>query len=616
MNCIKTKLIIVFLLLAFISEGQGRKIIDLWPNDVPGQVEKKQPAKLSDNISGGVTRISEVTNPLLTVFKPEKPNKSKAGIIVCPGGGYGILAIDKEGYEIAEWLNSIGYTAFVLQYRVPKNKEGAAQDVQRAIKLVRSKTSEFDLSSQKIGLIGFSAGGHLSALASTNYKNNFYKKQDDIDLFSSRPDFTMLIYPAYLDKGENKTIEPNFEFDKYIPPFFIFGTADDHYGNSGLVMAQAIRNNKTVVEQHMYSEGGHGYGLRKGNKAAEVWPKLAKTWLDNLLIPAKKFNDIQVIGSHNSYKIQIEKSLFDFLSTKDNERMKSLQYGHVSLEEQLSLGLRNLELDVFYDPMGGHFSNPKGLDIMKSKGIETLAFDKEEKLKQPGLKMFHIQDIDFRSHQLLFKDGLRVLKKWSNNNSNHTPVVILINAKDQRVDGTRNPLPFTSEALDSIDSEIRSVFSKEQLITPNDVRSEFATLEKAILIKGWPELGLTKGKFLFVLDEKEDKINKYIKGHPNLDGRVMFVNSKEGSPEAAFRIINNPITDFDYIKELVAKGYMVRTRSDAGTKEARANNYDRFLKAKASGAQVISTDYYVPSTLFESDFKVIFEDETYERIKE
>ena len=616
MNGIKIKLITLFMLSAFISQGQQKPTINLWPNKVPGQVAPKQPVKFSENISGGVTRISEVTNPLLTVFRPEKPNKSKAGIIVCPGGGYGILAVDKEGYEVAEWLNTLGYTAFVLQYRVPKNRIGAAQDVQRAIKLVRSKASEFNLDSEKIGLIGFSAGAHLSALATTHYKTGFYEAEDPIDAFSCRPDYTMLIYPAYLDSGENKTIDPQFQFDKNTPPCFIFGTADDNYGNSGIIMAQAIRYNKTKVEQHLYAKGGHGYGLRKGNIAAETWPKLAKTWLENIVKPIEKLNDIQVIGSHNSYKIAIEKPWFDILSTLDKKKMQGLEYGHISLEEQLKLGLRNLELDVFHDPVGGHFSNPKGLEIMKSKGIKPLEFDTANKLKQPGLKMFHVQDIDFRSHQLLFKDGLNVLKKWSDANPKHTPVVILINAKDQKIDGTRNPLPFTTEALDSIDLEIRSVFSKAQLMTPDDVRGDFETLEKAVLTKGWPELELVKGKFLFVLDEKEEKINSYLKNYANLEGSVMFVNSKEGRPEAAFRIINNPISDFDYIKELVAKGYMVRTRADAATKEARTNSYNRFEKAKASGAQVISTDYYIPSALFESDFKVIFDDETYERIKE
>ncbi|WP_372757189.1 phosphatidylinositol-specific phospholipase C1-like protein [Mariniflexile sp.] len=328
-----------------------------------------------------------------------------------------------------------------------------------------------------------------------------------------------------------------------------------------------------------------------------------------------RLNNVQVIGSHNSYKIPIEKPLFNYLLSLDSTKAKALQYGHVSLVEQLNLGLRNLELDVFHDPLGGHFSNPKGLEIVKKMGSEPLKFDEDRKLKQPGLKMFHVQDIDFRSHHLLFKEGLEALKNWSEANPNHSPVFILINAKDQKVAGTREPLTFTKAALDSIDIEIKSVFSDKKLITPDLMRSDFETLEAAILTKGWPSLKTLKGRFLFVLDEKEDKINSYLEGHPSLKNRVLFVNSKEGNPEAAFRIVNNPVNDFDYIKDLVSKGYLVRTRADADTKEARTNSYEKFEKAKASGAQVISTDYYVPSTLFESQYKVIFEDGTYEKIK-
>ncbi|POY40566.1 hypothetical protein C3L50_03435 [Flavobacterium alvei] len=326
-------------------------------------------------------------------------------------------------------------------------------------------------------------------------------------------------------------------------------------------------------------------------------------------------NDIQVIGSHNSYKMAIEEPLFHYLFKLDSSRAKSLQYSHIPLEEQLDLGLRNLELDVFYDPNGGYFSNPKGLEIVKKMRQEPKAFDKEEKLKKPGLKMFHIQDIDFRSHYLLFKDALLALKKWSDKHPNHTPIFILMNTKDQVVENLRKPLPFTAKALDSIDIEIKSVFSDKQLITPDLVRGKYKTLEEAILKKGWPELKTVKGRFLFVLDEKEDKINKYLEHHFSLQDRVLFVNSQEGNPEAAFQILNDPVKDFDYIKKLVAKGYMVRTRADSDTKQARTNDYTSFEKAKASGAQVISTDYYLPSQLFKSDFKISFENNTFERIK-
>lgn len=146
------------------------------------------------------------------------------------------------------------------------------------------------------------------------------------------------------------------------------------------------------------------------------------------------------------------------------------------------------------------------------------------------------------------------------------------------------------------------------------IRGNFETLEEAILTKGWPKLDSVKGKILFFLDVGEDKRTDYKKDHHSLKGRIMFINSKEGSPEAAFRLLNNPIEDFDYIKKLVKKGYIVRTRADEDTKEARNNNYKRFDMAKNSGAQVISTDYYIPSKLFNSNYSISFENKKFVRI--
>ncbi len=327
-------------------------------------------------------------------------------------------------------------------------------------------------------------------------------------------------------------------------------------------------------------------------------------------------NDIQVIGSHNSYKIPIEKPLWEYIYQLDSAQAIALQYGHVPILEQLQLGLRNLELDVFHDPKGGHFSNPKGLDVVRKAGKEPLDYDLEGKLNEAGFKLFHVQDIDFRSHHLLFKDCLNEMKNWSLLNPEHTPVFILMNAKDEFIEGTTEPLPFTSAAFRELDEEIRSVFSDEDLILPDWVRGNFETLEEAILNRAWPGLENCKGRFLFILDENADKTNRYLDDHKTLEDRVFFVNVPEGNPASAFRVINNPIESFDKIKDLVGKGYMVRTRADAGTKEARSNDYTRLHKAIESGAQVISTDYYIPGTLFDSPFKIVFDDGTYERVKE
>ncbi|WP_031425554.1 phosphatidylinositol-specific phospholipase C1-like protein [Flavimarina sp. Hel_I_48] len=325
-----------------------------------------------------------------------------------------------------------------------------------------------------------------------------------------------------------------------------------------------------------------------------------------------KLNEIQVIGSHNSYKIAIEEPLFNYLLEK-NEALEALQYDHIPLSAQLNLGLRGLELDVYHDPEGGHYTNPKGLSIVKAAGKEPIPYDVEKKLEAPGLKMFHVQDVDFRSHQLVFKDALKELKKWSQEHEGHTPVIITINAKDAEVPLTRKPLPFTAEALLTIDEEIREVFEQKSLITPDLITGDFENLEQAVLTKGWPSLKELKNRFLFVLDEGDEKTDAYLSNFSNLHGAVLFVDKEEGNPNAGFKILNDPIKDFNKIEKLVKLGYMVRTRADADTKEARNNDYTRFEKAKASGAQVITTDYYLPSQYFDSDFKIIFDNGGYEK---
>ena len=326
-----------------------------------------------------------------------------------------------------------------------------------------------------------------------------------------------------------------------------------------------------------------------------------------------RLNQLQIIGSHNSYKPGIEKPLWEMIYKRDSSAAKSLQYGHISLTKQLDMGLRNLELDVVYDPQGGRYKNPLGLKLIKDAGATPQPFDTANDLSKPGLKVFHVPDIDFRSDHFLFKDCLLALKQWSDANPDHVPVVITMNAKDGNEKGLHELLPFTKMALDSIDLEIKSVFTLNDLITPDLVRGNYSTLEAAVLKKGWPLVSQVKGRFLFVLDEKGGKLKRYEDGHPSLKGRVMFVNEAEGQPEAAFMIINDPIKDFDKIQRLVKKGYMIRTRADADTKEARTNDYTTFEAAKKSGAQIITTDYYLPSKYFSSPYKISFDGGTYVR---
>jgi acetyl esterase/lipase len=251
---------------------------------VPGEVKEKMIPSVDTSKKDNIITFSEVTNPAIEVFLPDPYKRNGAAVIVCPGGGYSILAYDLEGTEIATWLNKIGITAFVLQYRIPQKKEGALQDVQRAMRIVRNNAKKWNIDQSRIGIMGFSAGGSLSARASILFNKKTYSPVDKSDSLTCRPSFTMLIYPAYLDQGPNLTLTPELELNNNLPPIFIFQTADDPYGNSALVMASALRNAKLPVELHFLSTGGHGYGLRPGKVAPETWPSLAEKWLTGILI--------------------------------------------------------------------------------------------------------------------------------------------------------------------------------------------------------------------------------------------------------------------------------------------------------------------------------------------
>jgi hypothetical protein len=236
-------------------------------------------------------------------------------------------------------------------------------------------------------------------------------------------------------------------------------------------------------------------------------------------------------------------------------------------------------------------------------------------MKKPGFKIFHIQDIDFRSNCLTFQQCLQELKKWSDAHPDHPPVFITMNAKDETIPRPEFTVPekFTAPVFDALDKEITDYLGKKYLITPDQVRGTYNSLEEAVLRNNWPTLKAARGKFIFVLDESSAKRAIYITDHPSLKGRVLFVNAEPGTPEAAICIMNNAKRDTESIKNLVKKGYIVRTRADSDTQEARANDKSSFEAALQSGAQIITTDYYKKSTHFNSPYTISFEGDKYLR---
>lgn len=330
---------------------------------------------------------------------------------------------------------------------------------------------------------------------------------------------------------------------------------------------------------------------------------IAQKNIDDIL----PINQLQVIGSHNSYKKAIEPALYDLLLSKD-ERLVTLQYAHIPILEQLDMGLRNLEIDVYADSEGGKFAHPKALDLVPADE----KFDPDGIMQQPGFKILHVPDVDFRTHYYTLKDCLLALKSWSAKNPDHIPVFITLEAKD----GDNNnfgtePEAFTPALFDELDQAFQEYLGIENLITPDMVRENYKTLEEAVLHHNWPTIKECRGKFLIVLNDGDPKMSMYTEGHPSLQGRMLFVNAAPDTPEAAVMFRNN--SENEEIPDLVKKGYIIRTRADAGTQEARENDYSHFQKACQSGAQIITTDYYLPSTFFDSSYKIAFDDGDYVR---
>ena len=307
-----------------------------------------------------------------------------------------------------------------------------------------------------------------------------------------------------------------------------------------------------------------------------------------------QLNEIQVVGTHNSYHVAPQPALLAALARFEPELATTLEYTHLPLQEQLARGARQLEIDIFADPQGGRYARRAGLLAIGQDPRSGLP-----ELDEPGLKVLHIQDLDFQTHCLTFVACLRSIRSWSQANPAHVPLMIMIEAKQDPIDdplglGFAVPAPFDAAELDGIDREIRAVFSENELITPDEVRGGSSTLERAVLDRGWPSVFETRGRVLFTFLNGDAARDRYVAGHASLAGRAMFTTSPKGTPEAAFFNVNDARISAAQIAELVAAGYLVRTRADIDTLEARSGDTSLQTAAFASGAQYVSTDYLVP----------------------
>ena len=267
--------------------AQDPPTFDVWPGKPPGETGEIGPEKYQEEKPGErkVKRLMNVTKPTIAVYRPAKEKDSGAAVLICPGGGYNILAMDLEGEEVASWLNSNGVTGIVLKYRVPRRKDQPAHvaplmDAQRAMSLVRSKASEWNIKSDRIGILGFSAGGHLAAATSTNFDKRQYEPIDDVDKVSSRPDFAVLIYPAYLTAKGTDQLALEIRVSKETPPTFFAHAGDDGVSpENSVMMYLALKRAGIPAELHVYGNGGHGFGLRPATSPAVTWPARCEDWL-------------------------------------------------------------------------------------------------------------------------------------------------------------------------------------------------------------------------------------------------------------------------------------------------------------------------------------------------
>jgi acetyl esterase/lipase len=288
-------------------------VVDIWPGKVPGDVGITGEEKFRELIVGGkpyevggkpTKWLTNVTKPTLTVYRPVKDKNTGAAMLICPGGGYHNLGWDVEGEEVAAWLNSIGVTGIILKYRCPRRAEdvkgepplGPLMDAQRAVRLVRSKAKEWGIDPQQIGMVGFSAGGHLVGATATNFEKRTYEPIDDIDHVSCRPDFAIMLYSGYFqvkDKNEDEgKLSPTIRMATGTPPLFFVHATDDPISDveHSVTMYVAMKRAGVSAELHVYATGGHGFGVRKVDHPCVTWTERCTDWLrqQGFLKPAPK----------------------------------------------------------------------------------------------------------------------------------------------------------------------------------------------------------------------------------------------------------------------------------------------------------------------------------------
>ncbi len=291
-------LLACILLTSLAGAADKPLVLDVWPGKVPGDVgipgEEKFIELMVDGkprqVAGKPTKwLTNVTKPTLTVYRPAKDKDTGVAMLICPGGGYHNLGWDVEGEEVAAWLNSIGMTGIILKYRCPRRPgdvkgeppAGPLKDAQRAVSLVRSKAKEWGIDPQKIGMVGFSAGGHLAGATATNFDRRTYESVDEVDKVSCRPDFAIMLYSGYLKVKDKDELSPDLRVSARTPPILLVHATDDPISqvDHSVIMYLALKRAGISTEMHLYASGGHGFGVRKSDFPCSTWTDRCVDWL-------------------------------------------------------------------------------------------------------------------------------------------------------------------------------------------------------------------------------------------------------------------------------------------------------------------------------------------------
>lgn len=317
-----------------------------------------------------------------------------------------------------------------------------------------------------------------------------------------------------------------------------------------------------------------------------------------------RINEKQWIGTHNSYHIAPDRVAMAVIELAARDEARSIDCTQRPLTEQLEeLGMRHFELDLFRDPDGTLYRSPLCYQMAKTQQADVPVFDPDQKLHQAGIKVLHSPDFDFRTHAYTARDALLEFDRWMKKNPDDGPIFILLELKSQSFSPATVPLPWTAVAIEELEGLLLEVFSRDQILTPDDVRGGKPTLRDAVKGVGWPTVAESRGKIVFLLDNEGVERDTYLAKSETLERRLLFASVPASHPAAAWMKRNDPIGSYDEIVSLVGQGFLVRTRADSGTTESRTNNTRRRDRAIKSGAQLISTDYPESDKRF-SDYSV------------